>query len=135
MDLTSRLRSIVRESRRPPGTGAPQAEEPPASGVPGTAGGPRELTYEPELVVREATINLDRVGEILGGRCLGTPFGGCLAIDRRYESDRWHGTLPMAELYEELQGGPDLSVVLSPSAPGAAPAEAGQQAARAVAAR
>lgn len=97
MDLTSRLRSIVRESRRPPGTGAPQSEEPPASGVPGTAGGPRELTYEPELVVREATINLDRVGEILGGRCLGTPFGGCLAIDRRYESDRWHGTLPMAE--------------------------------------
>ena len=46
MDLTSRLRSIVRPA------GAP----------------PRELTYEPDIGRYEATIDIDRVADVLGGR-------------------------------------------------------------------
>ena len=72
MDLTSRLRAIVR-------TGPPK----PA----------RELTYEPDTGAYEADVELPRVGEILGGRPTRTDFGECLTIDRRYESDRRHGEL------------------------------------------
>ena len=67
MELSSRLRAIVRAAPR------------------------RELTYEPDTGRFEATIDLPRIAEILGGRPLETTFGNCLAIDRRYESDRWHG--------------------------------------------
>jgi uncharacterized protein YprB with RNaseH-like and TPR domain len=71
MDLKSRLRSIV-------GGGAPQA--------------PRELTYEPDTGRYEATIDLDRVADVLGGRVILNSYGRALVIDRRYESDRFHGT-------------------------------------------
>ena len=54
MDLTSRLRSIVR-------SGPPR----------------RELTYEPDTGGYEAVMNIDRVGEILGGRPVETAFGKC----------------------------------------------------------
>ena len=67
MDLSSRLRAIVRSTPK------------------------RELTYEPDTGRSEAPVDLDRVAEILGGRPLTTSFGNCLAIDRRYESSRWHG--------------------------------------------
>lgn len=67
MDLSSRLRTIVRSNPR------------------------RELTYEPDTGRVETLVDLDRVAEILGGRPITTSFGRCLAIDRRYESDRWHG--------------------------------------------
>ena len=74
MDLTSRLRSIVR-----PG------------GV--TGGAPRrELTYEPDIGRYEASVDLDRVADVLGGRVVANGFGRALIIDRRYESDRFHGT-------------------------------------------
>src|SRR5262245_25851987 len=68
MDLTSRLRSIV----RPPGSR-------------------RELRYEPDTGRYEATIDVDRVAEVLGGRPLTTAFGRAVVVDRRYESDRFHG--------------------------------------------
>ena len=68
MDLSSKLRAIVRSVPR------------------------RELTYEPDARGRfEASVDLGRIAEILGGRPLRTDFGDCLAIDRRYESNRWHG--------------------------------------------
>ena len=51
----------------------------------------RELTYEPDIGGYEAGPTIDRVGEILGGRAARNDFGQCLVIDRRYESDRWHG--------------------------------------------
>src|SRR6185436_14307903 len=70
MDLTSRLRSIV----RPPGSA------------------PRELTYEPDTGRYEATIDLDRVADVLGGQVVSNRHGRALSIDRRYESDRFHGT-------------------------------------------
>src|SRR6266508_5081959 len=70
MDLTSRLRSIVR---------APYAA-------------PRELTYEPDTGRYEASINLDRVADVLGGRVVTNGVGRALVIDRRYESNRFHGT-------------------------------------------
>jgi uncharacterized protein len=90
MDLKARLRSIVRP-----------------------AGGPiRELTYEPDVGGYEAAIEPMRVGEILGGRPIETPFGECLAIDRRYESDRRHGEVSIAEC--ELAD-LDLLRVLDPS--------------------
>ena len=86
MDLTSRLRAIVR-----PGGGTPSQESP--------AQAPRrELTYEPDDGRRyEATLDLDCVADALGGRVLENGFGRCLAIDRRYESDRWHGNIQIGE--------------------------------------
>jgi len=69
MDLTARLRSIVR---------------------PGDAR-PKELTYEPDIGRYEASIDMDRVSDVLGGRIVTNAFGRALVIDRRYESDRFHG--------------------------------------------
>ncbi|MEP6914600.1 MAG: ribonuclease H-like domain-containing protein [Acidobacteriota bacterium] len=72
MDLSSRLRAIVK-------------------------GGPpkpvRELTYEPDAGGYEAVMDIARVGAMLGGRPATTPFGQCLVIDRRYEADRFHGSI------------------------------------------
>jgi uncharacterized protein YprB with RNaseH-like and TPR domain len=69
MDLTSRLRAIVRPANSPP----------------------RELTYEPDTGRYEATIDLDRVADVLGGRTVTNGFGRALVVERRYESDRFHG--------------------------------------------
>jgi uncharacterized protein len=69
MDLRSRLRSIVH----------------------GGAAAPRELTYEPDTGRYEATIDLDRVANVLGGRVVSNQHGRALVIERRYESDRFHG--------------------------------------------
>jgi hypothetical protein len=74
MDLRARLRSIVR----------PDAPI-------------RELTYEPDIGGYEATVEPVRVGEILGGRPVETAFGSCLVIDRRYESNRRHGDVSIAD--------------------------------------
>lgn len=70
MDLTSRLRSIVRPANAPP----------------------RELTYEPDTGRYEATIDIDRVADVLGGQVVENRFGRALIVDRRYESDRFHGS-------------------------------------------
>lgn len=105
MDLTSRLRTIVRGNRP---AALPTAAEP----VDRTSGGLRELTYEPDAGGYEAGIHAARVGELLGGRTVQTSFGECLAIDRRYESDRRHGTVPIGEC--ELADGNGLSL-LDPS--------------------
>jgi uncharacterized protein YprB with RNaseH-like and TPR domain len=75
MDLTSRLRSIVR---------------PPNAPV-------RELTYEPDAGRYESTIDLDRVADVLGGRAISNSFGRALVVDRRYESDRFHGVRRVAD--------------------------------------
>ena len=75
MDLSSRLRAIVK-------TGPPK----------------RELTYEPDDGYRNpAVLDLDRVASALGGRRVSTPFGDCMVIDRRYESDRWHGGVQIGD--------------------------------------
>ena len=77
MDLTSKLRSIVR------------------SGPPKDV---RELTYEPDDGYRNAAaFDLDSVAGALGGRRVSTRFGECLVIDRRYESDRWHGGIRIGD--------------------------------------
>ena len=76
MDLSSRLRAIVR------------------SGPPKPV---RELTYEPDTGGYEASMDLSRVGTILGGRPADTPFGQCLIVDRRYEADRLHGGIRIGE--------------------------------------
>jgi uncharacterized protein YprB with RNaseH-like and TPR domain len=73
MDLTSRLRSIVRP-------------------LDGSVPAPRELTYEPDTGRYEATIDIDRVADVLGGQVVTNRFGRALIIDRRYESDRAHGS-------------------------------------------
>jgi uncharacterized protein YprB with RNaseH-like and TPR domain len=70
VDLTSRLRSIVRAPNAPP----------------------RELTYEPDTGRYEATIDIDRVADVLGGQVVENRFGRALIVDRRYESDRLHGS-------------------------------------------
>ncbi len=82
-DLTSRLRAIVRPARPSPEGGTPPR---------------RELTYEPDDGRRyEATLDLEQVADALGGRLATTAFGACLVIDRRYESDRWHGDVQIGE--------------------------------------
>jgi uncharacterized protein YprB with RNaseH-like and TPR domain len=79
VDLTSRLRAIV----RPPKAVPPPADHPAPR---------RELTYEPDDGYRpEAARDLAEVAGALGGRLLSNEFGPCIVIDRRYESDRWHG--------------------------------------------
>ena len=78
MDLTSRLRSIVRPNQ-------PAALR------------RSELTYEPDTGRYEASIDLDRVADVLGGRLVTNGFGRALVIDRRYESDRFHGTRRVGE--------------------------------------
>ncbi|MEN3339671.1 MAG: uncharacterized protein V7647_3347 [Acidobacteriota bacterium] len=85
MDLSSRLREIARG-------GAPRAPV-----APSTAGGLRELTYEPDTGGYEAVMDLGRVAAILGGRVAETSFGPCLVIDRRYEADRFHGTIRVGD--------------------------------------
>jgi hypothetical protein len=99
VDLKSRLRAIVKP------LGATEG------GVPrGSLGadGPkpiRELTYEPDIGGYEAAPTIERVGEILGGRTVRNDFGQCLVIDRRYESDRWHGDVRIAECeLDDLSG-------------------------------
>ncbi len=104
MDLTSRLRAIVHSG--PPKSGQDRREGQPAI---------RELTYEPDNGAGyEASLNLDRVGAILGGRPAETPFGRCLVIDRRYEADRLHGTIRIGEC--ELDDASGLGI-LDPSLP------------------
>jgi uncharacterized protein YprB with RNaseH-like and TPR domain len=76
VDLTSRLRSIVRGNNPQP---------------------LRELTYEPDTGGYEAAMDVGRLGEILGGTPMRTPFGECLTIDRRYEADRFHGDVRIGE--------------------------------------
>jgi uncharacterized protein YprB with RNaseH-like and TPR domain len=81
MDLKSKLRAIVQPPR-------PSASE---------GGGLRELTYEPDTGGYEAGPSIDRVCEQLGARTSRNAFGQCLVIDRRYESDRWHGDVRIGE--------------------------------------
>jgi uncharacterized protein YprB with RNaseH-like and TPR domain len=78
MDLTSRLRSIVRSGPSKPAR--------------------HELTYEPDDGYRaSAPLDLDRMAATLGGVPIATRFGQCLSIDRRYESDRWHGGIRIGD--------------------------------------
>jgi uncharacterized protein len=91
VDLSSKLRAIVK------------------SGPPKPA---RELTYEPDTGGYEATTDVSRLAEILGGRPVATAFGDCLAIDRRYDSDRWHGGVRIGDC--ELEGRDALDL-LDPS--------------------
>jgi uncharacterized protein len=94
MDLTSRLRSIVRPANHPP----------------------RELTYEPDTGRYEASIDIDRVADVLGGRIVSNAFGRALVIDRRYESDRFHGQLRIGDC--EVRDGDGLRL-LDPALPSA----------------
>jgi uncharacterized protein YprB with RNaseH-like and TPR domain len=89
VDLTSRLRAIVRSGPQSPAT--------------------RELSYEPDVGRYESTLDLDRVGEMLGGIVVSTAFGRCLAVDRRYESDRWHGEIRIGDC--DLRAGDGLAML------------------------
>jgi uncharacterized protein YprB with RNaseH-like and TPR domain len=96
VDLSSRLRAIVRprdDRGSEPGSGRP----------------PKELTYEPDSQGYTATVDVRRMGEVLGGRPVSTAFGECLVIDRRYEADRWHGDVQIGDC--ELRGIDDLSLL------------------------
>lgn len=57
---------------------------------------PRELTYEP-VAGYETGADPRAVGEVLGGVPIATPAGPCLVIDRRYEAERWHGRVQVAD--------------------------------------
>src|SRR5262245_223751 len=98
MDLRSRLSSIV-------SGGAPAPR--------------RELTYEPDTGRYEAAIDLDRVADVLGGRVVANTYGRALVIDRRYESDRFHGTRRVGDC--DVADG-ELLRLLDPALP---PREAG----------
>ena len=100
MDLKSRLRGIV-------SGGAPPRQADPAEGT-------RELTYEPDTGRYEASIDLDRVADVLGGRVVTNGYGRALVIDRRYESDRFHGTRRVGDC--DVADG-DLLRLLDPGLP------------------
>ena len=93
MDLRSRLRAIVKPSSPPV----------------------RELTYEPDTGGYEAPVEPSRVGELLGGCQVQTPFGACLVIDRRYESDRRHGDVFIGDCQLEGPAGAASLKVLDPA--------------------
>jgi hypothetical protein len=92
MDLTSRLRSIVRPQGSPI----------------------RELTYEPDTGRYEGSIDVDRMADVLGGQVVTNRFGRALVIDRRYESDRFHGSRRVGEC--EVPDGDTLRL-LDPTLP------------------
>ncbi|HWK11113.1 MAG TPA: ribonuclease H-like domain-containing protein [Vicinamibacterales bacterium] len=50
------------------------------------------MTYEPDTGRYEASLDLDRVADELAGRVVSNRFGRAVIVDRRYESDRFHGT-------------------------------------------
>jgi uncharacterized protein YprB with RNaseH-like and TPR domain len=105
MDLASRLRSIVR---------------------PGGAPCKNELTYEPDTGRYEAHVDLDRVADVIGGRVVTNGFGRALVVDRRYESDRFHGARRVGEC--EVADGETLRL-LDPTLP---PGELPESAARTI---
>lgn len=90
MDLTSRLRAIVQGGPPKPGPALDGVRRPGQPPI-------RELTYEPDTGGYEAVMDVARVGAILGGRPVDTAFGQCLVIDRRYEADRFHGTIRIGD--------------------------------------
>ena len=99
MDLKSRLRGIV-------SGGAPAPHR-------------NELTYEPDTGRYEATVDLDRVADVLGGRVVTNGYGRALVIERRYESDRFHGTRRVGDC--DVPDG-DLLRLLDPGLPPRDPA-------------
>jgi uncharacterized protein YprB with RNaseH-like and TPR domain len=99
MDLSSRLRAIVKGG--PPKPGAPALSERDVHAS------RRELTYEPDTGCYEASMDLSQIAAFLGGRPAETPFGRCLVVDRRYEADRWHGAIQIGQCEVD-----DLSALL-----------------------
>ena len=112
MDLSSRLRAIVKGG--PPKPGPPAISERDAD-----ARRKGELTYEPDTGRYEASMDLSQVAAILGGRCAETPFGRCLIVDRRYEADRWHGGVRIGDCAVDDA---DALAILDPSLGGQGPA-------------
>ena len=76
MDLSSRLRAIVKSGPPKPVPSALTERDVHASRK-------GELTYEPDTGRYEASLDLDQVAAVLGGRPADTPFGRCLIVDRR----------------------------------------------------
>jgi hypothetical protein len=89
MDLSSRLRAIVK-------SGQAKSSQPALSERDGSASR-REFTYEPDTGRYEASVDLAQIAAVLGGRAVETPFGRCLVVDRRYEADRWHGSIQISD--------------------------------------
>ncbi len=102
MDLSARLRSIVRGDGSEAGKTGGQ--------------GLRELTYVPDSGGYEGVMDGARVGALLGGCWTDTAFGPCLVIDRRYEANRFHGSIRIGDCDHEDC---DALGILDPSLRGA----------------
>ena len=78
-DGLEKLRAVGQMLHLTPPEGAPAAPGAPPM-LPGLPNGapnapPRELTYEPDIGRYEATIDIDRVADALGGRVVENRFG------------------------------------------------------------
>src|SRR5215831_13391471 len=116
MDLSSRLRAIVKSGPPKPAQPAPGERDAHA-----TQRG--ELTYEPDSGRYEASMDLSQIAAMLGGRAAETPFGRCLIVERRYESDRWHGGVRIGDCAVEDA---NALAILDPSLGGQTPSTQGQ---------
>ena len=116
MDLTSRLRAIVRPNPERAREGSERGAGVPSdrAGVWGGAPRKNDLTYEPDTGRYEATVDLDRVADVLAGRVVSNRFGRALIVERRYESDRFHGTRRVGDC-EVVDG--DTLRLLDPTLP------------------
>jgi uncharacterized protein YprB with RNaseH-like and TPR domain len=93
-DLTSRLRSIIRQDVR--------------IGAAGLQTG-RELTYVPDPG-ESREFQSARAARLLGGSVIEHEAGACIAIDRAWDADEWHGRRQVGAYLSHLDGTAPLAL-------------------------
>jgi uncharacterized protein YprB with RNaseH-like and TPR domain len=95
-DLSARLRSIIRQDVRP----SSRQEESPV----------RELTYVPDPG-GSREFQSARAARLLGGSVIEHEAGACIAIDRVWDGDEWHGRRQVGTYVSHLNGEAPLALL------------------------